>query len=220
MTSKLKSALVVFSGGQDSTTCLYWALKNYHRVEAVFFDYGQRHKIEIESARKIAKLTDVNLTVLTIDTLKQIGGNSLLDSSQKIEDTAESLPNTFVPGRNLIFLTYAAALAYQKNISDIITGVCETDYSGYPDCRLSTIQSLEETINLGMEAKFKILTPLMHLDKKETVLLAQELKAFEGLMYSHTCYEGAQPPCSTCPSCLLRAKGFEEAGLKDPIFNR
>jgi 7-cyano-7-deazaguanine synthase len=219
MTSNNNKALVVFSGGQDSTTCLHWAINKYESVEAIFFDYGQRHLIELESAKRIAELNEIPLKVLKVDTLKQLGGNSLTDDIE-IDTQEGELPNTFVPGRNLIFLTYAAAFAYQKGISHLVTGVCETDYSGYPDCRLSTMKSLEKTLNLGMESNFKIHTPLMDLDKKETVLLAIKEKAIQSLTWSHTCYEGQYPPCKKCPSCILRAKGFSEAGIIDPIFQR
>ena len=220
MTFNSDSAIVVFSGGQDSTTCLYWALKNYSKVETVFFDYGQRHVIELESAKMIAELAKVPLKVLTVDTLKQLGGNALTDDREIDTETESGLPNTFVPGRNLIFLTYAAAFAYQRGIPNLVTGVCETDYSGYPDCRKNTMEALEQSLSLGMEAEFKIHTPLMNLDKKATVILANELGAMEAMAFSHTCYEGQFPPCGSCPSCILRAKGFEEAGMKDPIFNR
>ncbi|NKB36048.1 MAG: 7-cyano-7-deazaguanine synthase QueC [Gammaproteobacteria bacterium] len=220
----MRKALLVFSGGQDSTTCLYWALNEYgsDNVIALTFDYGQRHRIELQCAEKIASLAGVKHTILPIDTLSVLGGNALTDKIE-IESEADSetgLPNTFVPGRNLIFLTYAAAFAYQRGIRNIVTGVAQTDYSGYPDCREETMQALQQAINLGMESDVTIHTPLMHLSKKETVELANSLGAMEAMGYSHTCYEGAQPPCGACPACVLRARGFQEAAIDDPLITR
>lgn len=214
------SALVVFSGGQDSTTCLYWAKKNFKQVHAVFFHYGQRHEIEWESAQKIAQLAEVELTPLDLSAFTQIGGNALIDPNLAIEDGRQGLPNTFVPGRNLIFLSFAAALAWKLGTHDLVTGVCEADFSGYPDCRRHTMDSLENTLKLGMEWDIQIHTPLMHLSKAASVLLAQELEALPALAYSHTCYEGQIPPCGKCPSCVLRANGFAEAGIPDPLVER
>jgi 7-cyano-7-deazaguanine synthase len=218
---KKKKCLLVFSGGQDSTTCLFWAKHFFKEVHAVFFRYGQRHSIEENSARIIAEKWDIPLTFLDINTFSQLGGNSLIDKEMDIKSTEnDELPNTFVPGRNLIFMTYAAAFAYSNDIEDLITGVCETDYSGYPDCRTNTMEALESALSLGMDRTFKIHTPLMHMSKAETVVMAKELGGLSALAYSHTCYEGAFPPCGKCPSCILRAKGFAEAGLPDPILAR
>jgi 7-cyano-7-deazaguanine synthase len=215
------SALVVFSGGQDSTTCLYWTLNRFERVDVVTFDYGQRHKIELEAAKKISELANVRQIILRDSTLTTLGGNSLTEDLP-IESlgTSSGLPNTFVPGRNILFLVLAAAYAYKLGISDIVTGVCQTDYSGYPDCRRDTIDSIERTLELGMEKKFIIHTPLMWLTKAQTVTLADKEGAMEALAFSHTCYEGVYPPCQRCPACILRAKGFEEAGFNDPILLR
>lgn len=219
-------ALVVLSGGQDSTTCLYWALSEFggpHKVAAVTFDYGQRHRIELTGARKIAKIAGIRHEILPIDTFAALGGNALIDENIAISGEMDSHghpPNTFVPGRNLIFLTFAAAYAYQKNIHEIVTGVAQTDYSGYPDCRRETMDSLEQTISLGMSYKVGIHTPLMHKTKAETVLMAAELDAIEALGWSHTCYNGKFPPCGSCPACKLRRKGFEEAGIPDPLVQR
>jgi 7-cyano-7-deazaguanine synthase len=217
---KEENCLVVFSGGQDSTTCLFWALHHFNKVQAVFFRYGQRHAIEEDSASYIANHWNIPLHILDLTTFSQIGGNSLTNNSIKISHESNSIPNTFVPGRNLIFLTYAAALAYTMDVRHLVTGVCETDYSGYPDCRQPTMTSLQNTLRLGIEKDFEIHTPLMHLSKAQTILMAQQTGAMDALAYSHTCYEGQYPPCGTCPSCLLRAKGFQEAGLEDPIFTR
>lgn len=215
-------AVVLFSGGQDSTTCLYWAIKNYSKVYALTFNYGQRHLIELDAAKKIANFAGVNHTILNISGLDQIGGSSLVSKEIPISNensTSDGLPTSFVPGRNLIFLTYAAAFAYQVNAAVLVTGVCQTDYSGYPDCRKNTIETLNSAINLGIEAEFIIETPLMHLSKSETVKLAEEVGAMTALSYSHTCYNGVFPPCNTCPACALRAKGFSEAGIKDPLLD-
>ena len=213
-------ALVVLSGGQDSTTCLYWALDRFGagRVEALTFDYGQRHRIELDCAGQIAKHAGVVHTTLPIDTFAALGGNALTDSGIAVEEaTGNELPNTFVPGRNLIFLTFAAAFAWQRGIVDLVSGVAQTDYSGYPDCRRDTIDALEQSLNLGMERTFTLHTPLMNLSKKETVELAQDLGALNAMALTHTCYNGERPPCGQCPACLLRAKGFLEAGIADPL---
>lgn len=214
-------ALVLLSGGQDSTTCLYWAIDRFRRtaVQAICFDYGQRHRIEIDAARQVAGHAGVRLTVLPIDTFSALGGSSLLDTSVPVpeETAAAGLPNTFVPGRNLVFLTYAAAFAWQRDIRHLVTGVAQTDYSGYPDCRQATISALQRCLRLGMERKFKIHTPLMHRSKKQTVELAVALGALEALGLSHSCYNGQRPPCGNCAACRLRAKGFAEAGIADPL---
>jgi 7-cyano-7-deazaguanine synthase len=231
--SKDRTCLVVFSGGQDSTTCLHWALGRFGAVETVFFDYGQRHAAEYLAAAAIAARLSVPLKVFRLDFFREMGGNALVDQSIAIEAMPESggLPNTFVPGRNLIFLTYAASYAFTRGIRDLVTGVCQTDYSGYPDCRDATIKSLEQALGQGLgwiesgkpptqPGGFAIHTPLMFKTKAESVRWAAELGALESLAYSHTCYEGAFPPCGKCPACLLRKKGFEEAGVPDPLEAR
>jgi 7-cyano-7-deazaguanine synthase len=212
----------VLSGGQDSTTCLFWALQRFAKVTTLTFDYGQRHRLELASARKVAEIANVPNEVLNIDTFRQLGGNALTGEEPVAEGepAADELPNTFVPGRNLIFLTFAAARAYQLGIRDVVTGVCQTDYSGYPDCRQNTIDALQLAVNLGMDAHMTLHTPLMWMNKAETVLLAQEVGALEALAWSHTCYQGQFPPCGSCPACVLRAKGFAAAGLPDPILLR
>ncbi len=218
-------ALVVLSGGQDSTTCLYWAIQKFGHdaVRALTFDYGQRHRIELESAAAIAELAGVAQETLPIDTFRALGGNSLLDADMEPGSPAEQapdLPNTFVPGRNLIFLTFAAAYAWQRGIRTLVTGVAQTDYSGYPDCREHTIAALEKAVSAGMDADITIHTPLMHLSKKETVELAVEVGALDALALSHTCYYGKRPPCGRCDACRLRARGFAEAGIADPLLVR
>ena len=223
MKSDLDKALVVLSGGQDSTTCLYWALDRFGagNVSAVTFDYGQRHRIEIDCAERVAAAAGVPQKLLPIDTFAALGGDALTDDAIDVQteiDDETGLPNTFVPGRNLIFLTFAAAYAWHRGIGNMVTGVAQTDYSGYPDCREETIGSLQETLRLGMESDVLIHTPLMHLSKKETVELARDVGALEAMALTHTCYNGQRPPCGVCPACVLRAKGFEEAGIEDPLL--
>ena len=218
-------ALVVLSGGQDSTTCLYWAIDRFglSNVTTVTFDYGQRHRVELECAARIAAHAGVTNTCLPIDTFAALGGDALTDDAIPVAAgvSADSgLPNTFVPGRNLVFLTFAAAFAYQRGIENLVTGVAETDYSGYPDCREETIAALQEALRLGMESSVVIHTPLMHLSKKQTVELACELGGLDAMALTHTCYNGASPPCGECPACVLRAKGFSEAGVADPLLAR
>lgn len=215
-------ALVVLSGGQDSTTCLYWAIDKFGRnqVSSVTFDYGQRHRIELDCAREIANFVGVPNVILPIDTFSALGGDALTDTDIAVgtgTDERTGLPNTFVPGRNLIFLTFAAAFAYQRDITHLVTGVAQTDYSGYPDCREETIVALQATLQNGMESMVQIHAPLMHLSKMETVKLATELGALPAMALTHTCYNGVRPPCGYCAACQLRAKGFEEAGIIDPL---
>ncbi len=225
--NKTPKALVVLSGGQDSTTCLYWALREFGaaNVEAVTFDYGQRHRVELDCARKIAQLAGVRQTVLPIDTFAAIGGNALTDDSIAPEEGARddadtALPNTFVPGRNLVFLSFAAALAYTRGIEHVVTGVAQTDYSGYPDCRENTLKALELALRLGMDSRVTLHAPLMFMSKADTVRLAQDVGAMDAMAWSHTCYNGEVPPCGRCASCELRAKGFAEAGVADPLVER
>jgi len=223
MREEEQKVLVVLSGGQDSTTCLYWAIDRYGlaAVDTVTFDYGQRHRVELECAAKVAEFAGVSNTCLPIDTLAALGGDALTDPDIDVDsemDADTGLPNTFVPGRNLIFLTYAAAFAYRRDIQNLVTGVAETDYSGYPDCREETIIALQQALRLGMESEVTIYTPLMHLSKKKTVELARDLGGLPAMAYTHTCYNGERPPCGQCPACVLRAKGFAEAGVNDPLL--
>ena len=215
-------ALVVLSGGQDSTTCLYWALDRFGagNVSAVTFDYGQRHRIELECAARVARHADVPQVELPLNTFAALGGSALTDDIAVDAglDHAGPLPNTFVPGRNIVFLTFAAAYAWQRQISHIVTGVAQTDYSGYPDCREETLRALQQTLRLGMESTVVLHAPLMHLGKKDTVLLAEKLGALQAMALTHTCYNGLRPPCGECAACLLRARGFAEAGIDDPLL--
>jgi len=223
MSGNKDKALVLLSGGQDSTTCLFWAIDRFGRsaVSAISFDYGQRHRIELECAEKIAADAGVEYSCLPIDTFSALGGDALTDPQVDIGDdidTNTGLPNTFVPGRNLVFLTYAAAYAYQRGIDNLVTGVGQTDYSGYPDCREQTMESLQETLRLGMDSTIRIHAPLMHRSKKQTVELARVLGALSAMAQTHTCYNGNRPPCGECPACKLRAKGFADAGIEDPLM--
>ncbi|MEK7413411.1 MAG: 7-cyano-7-deazaguanine synthase QueC [Planctomycetota bacterium] len=219
----MPAALVVLSGGQDSTTCLVWAQRRFDPVDAITFDYGQRHRIELTSAIEVAHRAGVrHHRTIPVDSLKALGGNALTGSEAVSDGVREAnqLPNTFVPGRNLLFMTLAAAWAYQLGTTDLVTGVCQTDYSGYPDCRADTMSALQQALRLGMESQVTIHTPLMHMTKAESVRLAQREGALELLAWTHTCYDGAVPPCGTCPACVLRAKGFADSGIPDPLLVR
>lgn len=241
--------VILFSGGQDSTTCLYWTLENLYPglkresrkefIKLVSFDYGQRHSIELAAAEKIAEMASLELKIINVR--HALGMNSSLTSKDQLlttHDDIESfskdeIPSTFVPARNMFFLTLAASLAYESGAVNIVTGVCETDYAGYYDCRESFIKSMEATINLALfgitlaertdsTTGISIHTPLMHLNKADTVKLAAELgnECLSALAYSHTCYSGVFPPCNKCHSCHLRARGFREAGVEDPLLKR
>jgi len=222
-------ALVLFSGGQDSATCLAWALSRYPCVETVGFDYGQRHAVELEARQTVRQAIALAFPdwrgrlgpdhVIDIASFGAIA-DSALTADRAIEMTARGLPSTFVPGRNLVFLTYAAALADRRGLDVLVGGMCETDYSGYPDCRRETIDAMEIALNLGMDQAFRVETPLMRLTKAQTWALADDLggKALVEIIRedSHTCYLGSRDPhewghgCGTCPACELRARGYAE----------
>lgn len=214
-----KQAIVVFSGGQDSTTVLAYAIQKHglKNVECITFDYAQRHQIELKQANKIADIVGVPIQILSVDLFEKLTKNALTDPNQKIEHSDGELPSTFVPGRNHIFLSIAAIAAYQKNIEHIYTGVCQTDYSGYPDCRDNFVKSLEQTLNLAMSTSITLHTPLMWLTKAQTIHLMEALGKTEWYKESHTCYEGLRPACGQCPACKLRLNGFAIAGVKDPL---
>lgn len=211
--SNKEKAVVVFSGGQDSTTCLLWALKKYQEVIAVSFDYGQRHKLELACAKKICEELKVEHVILDMGLLNQLAPNSLTRMDITVDETApkQGTPNSFVDGRNLVFLTFAAIFAKQRGISDIITGVSQSDFSGYPDCKDSFIKSLNVTLNLAMDYEFDILTPLMWIDKAQTWELADSLGGYLLIRNETlTCYNGIiGDGCGNCPSCKLRRKGLE-----------
>ncbi|WP_298933370.1 7-cyano-7-deazaguanine synthase QueC [uncultured Ramlibacter sp.] len=227
-------ALVLFSGGQDSATCLAWALDRYDHVETIGFDYGQRHRVELDCRQRVfeglrnefphwaAKLGQDHM--LDLGLLGQISDTALTDE-KAISFAQGGLPNTFVPGRNLLFFTFAAAIAYRRGISVLVGGMCETDYSGYPDCRDDTLKALQVTLGLGLDQRFVIETPLMWIDKARTWQLTEQLGG-TGLvellrLQSHSCYLGDHSTlhawgygCGSCPACELRAKGW--AGYKSP----
>lgn len=204
-------AIVVFSGGQDSTTCLFYAKKHFKDLILVTFNYGQRHDTEIEVAKKIAQEQNVEHHILDMSLLSQLTPNALTQHDLKIEDTEDGIPNTFVPARNLLFLSFAGALAYQIKAKHIITGVCETDFSGYPDCRDSFIKSMNVTLNLSMDRDFVIHTPLMWLDKAQTWELADDLGVLNYIRENTlTCYNGIiGDGCGECPACQLRSRGLD-----------
>ena len=229
MTTMNDGALVLFSGGQDSTACLAWALNRYDRVETVGFDYGQRHAVELEARQQVRARLAAEFPHWAL----RMGDDHLLDirsfgaiaetamtANRTIEITAKGLPSTFVPGRNLVFLVYAAALADRRGLTALVGGMCETDYSGYPDCRRDTLDATEQALNLGMEQRFRVETPLMRLTKAETWGLAKALGG-EPLVAitvaeSHTCYLGERGilhawgyGCGACPACELRRRGYE-----------
>jgi len=213
-----EKALVLLSGGQDSSTCLVIALNTYKTVYTIGFNYGQRHRIELESAQTIADIARVPFECLDLTLLSSLTVNSLTNKTLPIEHADHQLPNTFVDGRNLLFLNIAAIYAKRRGITDIVTGVCQTDYSGYPDCRDEFIQSAAQTLRLAMEYPFQIITPLMWLTKAQTILKMQELGKLDWYAHTHTCYEGKRPPCTQCPACKLRQKGFLEAEMQDPLL--
>ncbi|XXQ67991.1 7-cyano-7-deazaguanine synthase QueC [Neisseriaceae bacterium B1] len=203
-------ALVIFSGGQDSTTCLLQAIAEYgaQNVQAITFAYGQRHHIELERAAWIARDLGVPQTVLDLSLISSITHNALMDDNAEIQ-VSGSLPNTFVDGRNALFLLYAAIYAKSQQIYDIFIGVCETDFSGYPDCRDVFVKSMNVSLNLAMAYDFNIRTPLMYLTKKETWALADKLGKLDYIReHTHTCYLGIDGGCHECPSCVLREKGL------------
>ena len=209
----MTQALVVFSGGQDSTTCLFQAMQQYgaENVQAITFAYGQRHGIELERAASIAQELGIRQTVLDLSLITAITHNALTDAQAAIETDAQGMPNTFVDGRNALFLLYAAIYAKSQNIRDIFIGVCETDFSGYPDCRQIFVQSMNVTLNLAMAYDFRLHTPLMYLTKKETWALADELGVLDYIRTrTHTCYLGVGGGCHECPSCVLRERGLAE----------
>lgn len=229
--------LVLFSGGQDSTTCLAWALERYEHVETIGFDYGQRHEIELEC--RISILQEVRNRfpkwakrlgedhVLDLKLLGQIS-DTAMTAEKTIEFEKNGLPNTFVPGRNLLFFTFAAAIAYRRGLSVLVGGMCETDYSGYPDCRDNTLKSLQVSLGLGMDLPLVIETPLMWLDKKQTWKLAKDLGGSSFVEFvqeeTHTCYLGDRQHrhdwgygCNDCPACELRRIGFEAFKLDNNV---
>ena len=210
---KDEKAIVVFSGGQDSTTCLFWALQTFKEVEAVTFNYNQRHVAEIDCAKEIAEELGVKHHILDMSLLNQLAPNALTRDDIEVKAGEDgALPSTFVPGRNLLFLSFAGVLANQVGAKHIITGVCETDFSGYPDCRDDFVKSLNVTLNLAMDEQLVIHTPLMWLDKAETWKMADDMGKLEYVRTKTlTCYNGSKGDgCGTCPACHLRLKGYDQ----------
>lgn len=209
-----EAALVVFSGGQDSTTCLFWAKKHFKEVRALSFLYGQKHQKEVELARGIAARANVPFDAMDVSFIGTLGRNSLTDAAMEMdkEKPEGSVPNTFVPGRNLFFLSIAAVYARERGIRQLVTGVSQTDFSGYPDCRDAFIKSLNVTLDLAMDEHFVIHTPLMWIDKAETWALADELGVMDLIRRETlTCYNGIQGDgCGECPACKLRREGLEK----------
>ncbi|GAA0177396.1 7-cyano-7-deazaguanine synthase QueC [Clostridium sediminicola] len=207
-------AVVVFSGGQDSTTCLFWAIEKFDEVIAVSFDYGQKHIEELQCAEIICKDNNIEYHVLDMNLLNQLAPNSLTRKDIKVCNYKkdDELPNSFVDGRNLIFLTFVAVFAKQRNINNIVTGVSQSDFSGYPDCRDIFVKSTNVTLNLAMDYQFVIHTPLMWIDKAETWKMAYDLGVLDIIKNETlTCYNGIiGEGCGECPSCKLRMKGYEE----------
>ena len=231
-------ALVLFSGGQDSTACLAWALQRYSHVETIGFDYGQRHAIELTVRPRILDLFRSQFPewggrlgddrVVSMRELAQLSDTALTQAAE-IRMNAQGLPNTFVPGRNLLFFTYAAAVAYRRDLRVLVAGMCETDFSGYPDCRDDTLKALQVALSLGMDQRFTLETPLMWLDKAETWQLAYDLGGEQlvqlTLEETHTCYLGDRVTshswgrgCGTCPACELRAAGWERWQSSRKVF--
>ena len=214
MTDVKDAAVVLFSGGQDSTTCLFWAKKQFKTVYALSFVYGQKHVHEVEVAKDIAERAGVEFHVMDVSFISQLGRNSLTDTSLMMDEEkpADSFPNTFVPGRNLFFLSIAAVFARERGVRHIVTGVSQTDYSGYPDCRDSFIKSLNVTLNLAMDEQFILHTPLMWINKAQTWALADELGVLDVVRNETlTCYNGVPADgCGHCPACKLRRQGLDE----------
>ncbi|RFU70015.1 7-cyano-7-deazaguanine synthase QueC [Bacillus sp. V59.32b] len=209
---KDEKAIVVFSGGQDSTTCLFWAMQQFGHVTAVTFNYNQRHITEIECAKNITKELGIKHHILDMSLLNQLAPNALTREDIEVKDAEDGgLPSTFVPGRNLLFMSFAGVLASQIGAKHIVTGVCETDFSGYPDCRDIFIKSLNVTLNLSMDNQFVIHTPLMWLNKAQTWEQADQLGAFDFVREKTlTCYNGiVADGCGDCPACKLRKKGLD-----------
>lgn len=227
----MSKALVILSGGQDSTTCLFWAKQHFDEVYAINFNYGQKHSLEIESAKKVAELANVPLDIINVPQILK-GRSPLTNPDEQLEtyNNYEEMDNiigdrvelTFVPMRNAFFITLAANYALEKDCYNLVTGVCQMDNANYPDCRIEFIKAQQYTINLALGiSNFEIHTPLINLTKAESIKLAQTLEGcMEGLAYSHTCYAGEYPPCGKCHSCVLRAQGFKEANEIDPLIER
>lgn len=216
---KQTKAVVIFSGGQDSTTCLYWALGKYDVVEAITFNYGQKHSVELDCSQQICLVEGVKQTIIDISFLNTIVESALTSNGDVNKINDKGLPSSFVPNRNQLFITLAHAYAQKIGADTLVTGVCETDFSGYPDCRNEFIESIAKTSNLGSASEILIETPLMWLNKAQTFQLAKDLSCLDKVLeYSHTCYNGDHTHrhdwgygCGECPACKLRKDGYEKA---------
>lgn len=216
----MKKALVVLSGGQDSVTCLYWARKYYDEVEAITFAYGQKHSVEVHCAQEVCLRLDTKQTIVDISFLKKLNDSAMVHSGDVTKTLPNGLPTSFVPNRNATMLTLSHMYAQKIEAEAVITGVCQTDYSGYPDCRRDFVNEMERALNLGSQTAIKIITPLMYLNKAETFKMAQDLDVlYDVCEYSHTCYEGIRGlenrhnwgyGCGICPACKLREEGWLE----------
>lgn len=211
-------AIVIFSGGQDSTTCLYWAMNRYEEVECITFNYGQKHSIELEQARKICEYENIKQTVIDISFLNTIVESALTSNGDVNKINSKGLPSSFVPNRNQLFITLTHAYAQKIGAEILVTGVCQTDFSGYPDCRETFISAIQWATNLGSGSDIKIETPLMYLTKADTFKLAEQEKCLDRVItLSHTCYNGDRSVlhkwgygCDNCPACELRKQGYSE----------
>ncbi len=227
----MTKVLVILSGGQDSTTCLFWAKERFDKVHAITINYGQKHRIEIESAIMVAQIANIkNHEIIEVGSILK-GTSPLVNSDIEVGtyDSIKELPKgiepTFIPGRNPLFWVIATNRAACLGIRDIVAGVCEADFAGYHDCRQNAVNWMANAMGVNIyndSHAFLFHTPLMFLTKKETVFLAQKLgkRCMEALKYSHTCYNGVFPPCGQCHACLLRKRGFNEAGIVDPLYSR
>ena len=224
-----RGAVVVLSGGQDSTSCLFWAKTQFRRVFAITYNYGQRHRRELESARHVACLAGVPHQIMNIPNIL-ISSSPLTNMTREVKQyaSADTLPGgiekTFVPGRNALFLVLAANYAISRKCQAIVMGVGQEDFGGYPDCRESFIQAMQIALNeamFGSPNGLTVYTPLMYMSKADTVRFSEQLEGCrEAMAFSHTCYRGDSPPCGKCHACLLRARGYQEAGVIDPLLER
>lgn len=224
---KTNKAVVIFSGGQDSTTCLFWALKKFDKVEAITFNYGQKHNVEIEQSKIICDYFKVKQTIIDMTFLNTIVESALTSNGDVNQLNEKGLPSSFVPNRNQLFITLAHSYAQKIGAENLVTGVCQTDYSGYPDCRDNFITSVERTTNLGSDSKIRIHTPLMYLTKGQTFELADNIGYLkEVIELSHTCYNGNREHkyswgygCQNCPACNLRQNGYEDFLTTKKVIN-
>ena len=215
----MSKAIVLFSGGQDSTTCLYKTLEEFDEVKTLSINYGQRHQLELEAARLISDMARVEHEILDLPQTVLKGGELL--SKGFIEGVTDGIAGTWVPMRNLLFLSIAANRAIVGDFDTIVIGVNQIDFSGYPDCRDSFLELAEMAIEAGSERIITLYAPLLYCDKSSIVNIAKDIKGcWEALAYTHTCYNGLYPPCGKCAACILRAKGFAQAGFKDPLIER